>query len=226
MGGLGSIRVVLAAGCALAAGSVGVSLASAQEGPPVPVSFEDPAARIGPSDPVLDLSVRDANPRFAPIAAPGADGDTPRRLELELAAGGGDSPLDISVSQRASLGSDANGDISRRGSGSEVRVGRGLVSDEGNRTQNGGSAVYAFVASDDEALTWQPGARSDFGGSGSSLSLQEQVEIGDVSAGVTFERNGVQTSLAYVEREESASVGGRHFSQNTTFTGVTVTMRR
>lgn len=217
MGGLGPIRVALAAGCALAAGSVGVSIAAAQEGPPVPVSFEDPA---------LDLSVRDSNPRFASIATPGANGDAPRRLELELAAGGGDSPLDISVSQRASLGSDANGDVSRRGSGSEVRVGRGLVSDEGSRTQGGGSAVYVFVASDDEALTWQPGSRSEFGGDGSSLSLQEQVEIGDVSAGVTFERNGVQTSLAYVEREESTRVGNRHFSQDMSFTGVTVTMRR
>lgn len=226
MGGLGSIRVALAAGCALAAGATGVSIAAAQEGPPVPVSFEDPAARVGPADPSLDLSVRDSNPRFAPIATPGADGEAPRRLELELAAGGGDSPLDISVSQRASLGANANGDVSRRGSGSEVRVGRGLVSDEGNRTQGGGSAVYVFVASDDEALTWQPGSRSEFGGDGSSLSLQEQVEIGDVSAGVTFERNGVQTSLAYVEREESTRVGNRHFSQDMSFTGVTVTMRR
>ena len=75
MGGLGSIRVVLAAGCALAAGAVGVSIAAAQEGPPVPVSFEDPAARVGAANPALDLSVRDANPRFAPIATASADGD-------------------------------------------------------------------------------------------------------------------------------------------------------
>ena len=226
MGGLGSVRVALAAGCVLAAGAIGVSIASAQEGPPVPVNFEDPAASVGAADQALNLTVRDANPRFAPIATPGADGDTPRRLELELAASGGESGLDISVSQRASLGSNADGDVSRRGSGSEVRVGRGLVSDEGSRTQNGGTAVYAFVASDDEALTWQPGSRSEFGGDGSSVSLREQVEIGDVSAGVTFERNGVQTSLAYVEREESTRVGNRHFSQDMSFTGITVTMRR
>ncbi len=225
MGGFRSMRGALAAGVALAAGIAGVAFA--QEGPPVPINFEDPAARLaGASAPAMDVSVRDTNPRFAPITTPGADGDTPRRLELEVAAGGGDSPLDISISQRASLGADGNGDISRRGSGSEVRVGRGLVDSENNRTQNGGSAVYAFVASDDEALTWQPGVRSDFGGEGSSLQLQEQVEIGDMSAGVTYERNGVQASLAYVEREESTRVGGRHFSQDTSFTGVTVTMRR
>jgi hypothetical protein len=225
MGGFGSLRTALAAGCALAVGLAGAAFA--QEGPPDPVSFEDPAARLaGESAPSVSLMVQDPNPRFAPIAAPYADGTARRGLELEVAAGGGDSPLDISVSQRASLGADANGDISRRGSGSEVRIGRGLVNDEGARTQNGGTAVYAFVASDDEALTWQPGSRSEFGGQGSSVQLQEQVEIGDMSVGVTYERNGVQASLAYVEREESTRVGVSHFSQDTSFTGVTVTMRR
>lgn len=226
MGGFSSMRGALAAGVALAAGIAGAAFA--QEGPPVPVSFEDPASRlVNASAPTVDLTVRDTNPRFAPIATPSADAEAPRRLELGVAAGGGDSPLDISISQRATIGAGADGDISRRGSGSEVRIGRGLVSnDEGARTQNGGTAVYAFVASDDEALTWQPGARSDFGGQGSSVQLQEQVEIGDMAAGVTYERNGVQASLAYVEREESTRVGGRHFSQDTSFTGVTVTMRR
>ena len=37
----------------------------------------------------------------------------PRRLELALAAGGDDSPVDVSIAQRATLGSDSNGDISR-----------------------------------------------------------------------------------------------------------------
>jgi hypothetical protein len=83
-----------------------------------------------------------------------------------------------------------------------------------------------FVASDDEALTWQPGVRSEFGGQGASLALQDRVEVGDLSAGVTYERNGVQASLAYVEREESARIGQQNFSQDESFTGVTVTMRR
>jgi hypothetical protein len=91
---------------------------------------------------------------------------------------------------------------------------------------NQGSSVYAFVASDNDALTWRPGARSEFGGRGSAFALQEQVEVGDMSAGVTYERNGVQASLAYVEREESTQVGAESFSQDQSFTGVTVTMRR
>jgi hypothetical protein len=225
MGGPGIFRNALLAGGALAAALAGVSFA--QEGPPAPdVNFSDPG-NLNPETPALDLSVRDdATVRFSPSGSddglPEVQG--PRRLELQLAAGGEDSPVDVSIAQRASIGADVNGNIDRRGSGSELRVGRGLV--QRNDGSNQGSSVYAFVASDNEALTWRPGSRTEFGGDGDTFALQEQVEIGDMSAGVTYERNGVQASLAYVEREESTQIGPESFSQDTSFTGITVTMRR
>jgi hypothetical protein len=224
MGGHSSVRNALLVGGFIAATLVGASLAEAQQGPPVPVNFSDPQAALGET-PALDLSVReDENQRFDTVnLAQDRDQPTPRRLELELAAGGGNSPVDVSVAQRASLGADENGDINRRGMGSELRVGRNLVE---RREGSQDPAVYMFVASDDEALTWQPGQRNEFGGSSSSLSLQERVEVGDMSAGVTYERNGVQASLAYVEREESTRVGNRSYTQDQAFTGLTVTMRR
>jgi len=226
MGGPGFFRNALLAGGALAATLVGAGFAGAQQQQDSPsVEFNDPSD-LTPETPALDLSVRDdATVRFSPNPQGGLpDVQGPRRLELRLAAGGGDSPVDVSVAQRATLGADANGDIARRGSGSELRVGRGLV---GRRNNNdGGSSVYAFVASDNEALTWRPGTRSEFGGRGEAFALQEQVEIGDMSAGVTYERNGVQASLAYVEREESTQIGPQSFSQDQSFTGVTVTIRR
>ena len=226
MGGAGLIRNALLAGGALLATLAGIGFAGAQEGASnARVDFADPAS-LTRETPALNLSVRDDTAaRFAPNAQEGLpEVQGPRRLELQLAAGGGDSPVDVSVAQRATFGSDANGDIDRRGSGSELRVGRGLVDRRGSNSQ--GSSVYAFVASDNEALTWRPGARSDFGGQGNAFALQEQVEIGDMSAGVTYERNGVQASLAYVEREESTRVGAESFSQDQSFTGITVTMRR
>ena len=218
------MRNALLAGGALMATLIGVGLAMAQESVgPAAIQLSDPTS-LSQESPALNLSVRDdAVVRFSPNDSnelPEVQG--PRRLELELAAGGGDSPVDVSVAQRASFGSNEDGDVDRRGSGSELRVGRGLVDRNDN---NRGSSVYAFVASDNEALTWRPGARSDFGGEGSSLSMQDQVEIGDMSAGVTYERNGVQASLAYVEREESTRVGHESFSQDRSFTGITVTMR-
>lgn len=223
MGGRATSRIALLASGALAVTLVGAGFALAQESAPAGVDFSDPA-NLAPENPALNLTVReDAAVRFptnTQSELPSVQG--PRRLELELAAGGGDSPVDVSVAQRASIGADENGDLDRRGSGSELRIGRGLV-DRAERTDG---SVYAFVASDNEALTWRPGARSEFGGRGDSWALQEQVEIGDMSAGVTYERNGVQASLAYVEREESTQIGVESFSQDQSFTGVTVTMRR
>ncbi|WP_135211035.1 hypothetical protein [Vitreimonas flagellata] len=227
MGGIKFLRTAFVASTALAATMVGARFASAQDAAlgPGQVDFTDPAAALSqPEAPIVAMDVRDdLRPRFAAPALTN-DGESPRRLELELAAGGGNSPIDVSIAQRATLGADRNGDLDRSGRGAEVRIGQGLV-DRRENSENG-RAVYMFVASEDEALTWQPGARSEFGGAGSSVALQDRVEVGDVSAGVTYEQNGVQASLAYVEREESTRVGRQNFNQDQSFTGVTVTMRR
>ena len=84
---------------------------------------------------------------------------------------------------------------------------------------------YFFAASEDEALTWRPGVRNDFGGSSSSFALQERVEVGDMQAGISYESNGWEASLAYVEREVSFRSGSRTISQDEDFTGFTLTMR-
>ncbi|MEZ5957394.1 MAG: hypothetical protein R3C27_09320 [Hyphomonadaceae bacterium] len=171
-----------------------------------------------------NVSMRsDVAQRFAPTAAENGQAEGPRRLEVEFAAGDGD--LDISFAQRATLGGGANGDINRHARGSEVRIGRGLVQQDNDENQRG-SSTYMFVASDSEALTWQPGQRSDFGGQGSALQMQDRVTVGDMAVGVTYERNGVQASLAYVEREESTTVGNETFNQDESFAGLTLTMRR
>ncbi|MBC7767871.1 MAG: hypothetical protein H7124_03720 [Phycisphaerales bacterium] len=225
MSGTRVLRTALLAGAALAASVLCIGFAGAQEAasPAVSVNLADPEDDL-PEGAALNLSVRDDTAqRFASSSQRRPDDDQ-RGVELELAAGGGNSPLDVSIAQRASIGTNGDGDVTRRGRGSEVRVGRGLVGErqDGNRR----SSTYVFVASEDEALTWQPGSRSDFGGEGSSFAMQDQVEVGDLAAGVTWERDGVQTSLAYVEREESTRVGNETYSQDESFTGVTVTMRR
>lgn len=226
MGGTGMFRTALIATTALAASVFGVAAAQDALEPGV-VDFVDPAAALSqPETPAVALDVRDdLRPRFAaPALTSDAEAEAPRRLELAVAAGGDDSPLDISIAQRASLGANSNGDLDRSGQGSEVRIGRGLV--ERRDGEANSRSVYMFVASDNEALTWQPGARSEFGGSGSAVALQDRVEVGDMSAGVTYERDGIQASLAYVERDESTRVGNQNFNQDQSFTGVTVTMRR
>lgn len=223
MGGKSALRTVLLAGGFLAASVAGVAIA--QDAFSVSdIDFTDAQTAFRAPERSLDVDVRnDDSARFAPVDPNDGGENGDRRLELELAAGGGDAAVDVAIAQRATLGANADGDIDRSGRGSELRIGRGLVN---QREGNGDRAVYMFVASDDEALTWQPGARSEFGGQGASLSMQDQVEVGDLSAGVTYESNGVQASLAYVEREESTRVGQQNFSTDQSFTGVTVTMRR
>jgi hypothetical protein len=227
MAGLNGLRTVLLAGSALVATALGASFAGAQEAlEPGQVDFADPAVALtNPEAPSLQLDVdENATRRFESASLnTSRDDEGPRRVEVELAAGGRNSPIDISIAQRASLGANGNGDVDRQGRGSELRVGRGLV---GERQSGNQSSTYVFVASDNEALTWQPGTRNEFGGEGPSFALQDRVEVGDLSAGVTWERNGVQTSLAYVEREESTRIGNQTYSQDESFTGLTVTMRR
>ncbi len=224
MGGKRPLQMALLAGGAAAAMLLGASVALAQHAAPGEINLNDPATALAEGV-AVDLSVRsDSGVRVMPLSPIAQDESADqRRLELELAAGGEHAPLDVSLAQRATLGADSNGDLSRSGRGSELRIGRNLV---GEREQSNQPSVYMFVASEDEALTWQPGARSEFGGSGGAFAMQDRVEVGDLSAGVTYERNGVQASLAYVERSESTRVGNQSFSQDQSFAGVTVTMRR
>ncbi|MCX7357547.1 MAG: hypothetical protein NT015_05315 [Alphaproteobacteria bacterium] len=231
MGGLVNNRTALLAGGALVAALFGASVAAAQEAP-ASAPNQHAATEAGQVDftdtqTVLrrsNVSVRsDVAQRFGPATETQETTQGPRRVEVEFAAGDGD--LDVSFAQRASLGAGSDGDINRAGRGSEVRIGRGLVGRDENQNPQS-TSTYMFVASDNEALTWQPGQRSELGSQGPSLQLQDRVQVGDMSVGVTYERNGVQASLAYVEREEATTVGTQTFNQNESFTGLTVTMRR
>lgn len=227
-----SVRTLLTASCAL--GAVMISPAAAQqaiEGVPL----EDPNAALAQAEaqPLEFNFGNEVTPRFnftpsasPAFAAPAYFGEQ-RGVELEFAAAGDSAgvPLDVAVAQRATLRADADGEISGGSSGSELRIGRGLVQRGNDRGEN--SSIYFFVADDDEALTWRFGQASNLMGRGGALALQEErVEVGDMSAGVTYERNGVQASLAYVEREVSARIGRESFSQDENFAGFTLTMRR
>lgn len=180
-------------------------------------SQNDLAAQRAPlaqADGPLTLTIGEGSVPFVAMEMVAGESPAPATLELEVAGSSG--PLDMSIAQRATIGASDNG--RRRTTGSELRIGQGLVA----RRQTGeGDTAYMFIASDDEALTWRPGARR----TGAALSLQDQVQVGDRSAGFAMERGGVQASIAYVEREASTQVGVESFSQQEQFAGVTITMR-
>jgi len=189
----------------------------------------DNASFVDPSDAFadrFDLSFSEAasETRFinfapSPSRGDGADRSDYRRYEVELVASAG-AGLDVSFAQSAGLGFNRQGDLERESRGSELRFGRV------RRDQPSSEPTwYFFAASEDEALTWRPGSRNAFGGQGSSFTVQDHVEIGDMQAGVTYERHGWQASIAYVQREISVRTGARTVSQDEDFTGVTLTMR-
>lgn len=152
-----------------------------------------------------------------------------REYEVSLVARGAGAglPVDVGIAQRGSMTVNEQGDIERQGQGAELRLGRGLPSMRRRAAPSWDNpAWYFFAASDDEALTWQPGVRNAFGGTTSTFALQDRVEIGDMQAGITYEAGGLQASLAYVEREISYQTGSRNFTQDESFTGLTLTMRR
>jgi hypothetical protein len=198
------------------------ALAHAEEASPLSVNLTDP-------DHVLDRHIEVTNDdhaqhRFAQLipapdqadASNAAGGEAQRQLQIEVPIKSDALPFDVSLTQRASFGADAHGDLNQQGHGSEGRVGRAL-GEPSRRDDNAPThRIYAFAASDHEALTWTPG----------HIALQQdRIQVGDRQAGVTYEHGNVQASVAYVEREISATVGRTTASQNENFTGVTLTMR-
>jgi hypothetical protein len=194
---------------------------------PTAIDFADPNAAL---EAPFGVQVHESTPtRFSQTGPAGEPSLAPQEgYEFELTANGGavGVPLDMSIAQRGNLSADSGGDLSRQGSGSELRVGQGLSQRRDSSSSASDSPTwYVFAASDDEALTWNPGASNAFGGSGSRLSLEDRVEIGDMQAGVTYEHQGVQASLAYVQRDVTAYVGVQSISRSENFAGVTLTMK-
>ncbi len=147
-----------------------------------------------------------------------------RRYQVQLVASSR-SGYDLAFAQRAGVGFNEQGDIDRETRASELRIGRGLRSMPRDRP-SATPTWYVFAASEDEALIWRPGAqRNAFGGDGNSFALQDRVEIGDMSAGITYEQHGIQASLAYVQREVSVRAGARTYNADQDFAGFTLTMR-
>jgi hypothetical protein len=188
------------------------------------VSFND-SANGGSAPFALNFNTS-ARDRFAGLSAAQlttSNDSSPNHYEVSLVAHGA-ANVDVALAHRSGFGVNREGDISRESRGSEIRVGRGLLPMQRNGTPQQ-SRWYLFAGSEDQAIIWQPGARSEFGGAGQTLALQDRVEIGDRQAGITYETHGVQASLAYVERKVRVHVFGRRLSEDENFTGITLTMR-
>lgn len=188
------------------------------------VSFTDPADSLVSR---FDLSISPgAEPRFTRLAPSEPDArEAPdyRRYEVALVASAVRG-FDVAFAQRGGLGFNAQGEVERETRSSELRLGRGLRNMPRD-TPSSAPKWYLFAASEDEALIWRPGGRTEFGSARGGFALQDRVEIGDIQAGVTYEAHGWQASLAYVQREVSVRAGNETYSEDQNFAGFTLTMR-
>ncbi len=188
------------------------------------VSFADPSDTF--SDRFqLNVSPGEA-PRFSgfsPVGTRERAQQDYRRYEVAVVAGSA-AGFDLAFAQRGGLGFNENGDIDRQTRSSELRLGRGLR-EMPRDTPSPQPKWYFFAASEDEALIWRPGGQTEFGGSSGGFALQDRVEIGDMQAGITYEANGWQASLVYVEREISVQSGVQTYYADQNFAGFTLTMR-
>ena len=158
--------------------------------------------------------------------APGFVRDEPRTLEFSFAAPHTATGLgvDVAIAQRTRISTDRQGDIDYAGAGAEVRVGRNLARIARPWQQSERGSWYIFAASDGQALTWTPEAAIP-GQRG--LRLQDRVTIGDTQIGITYERNGLQASLAVTQREVTYHrVKSEGYSEDESFAGILLTWRR
>ncbi len=212
--------------------TLAASIATAEDavGPSASYIGVDGANFADPADAFSDRFQLDISPgregrfaSFTPDPSRERSSGRNRAYEVSVVADAGNG-VDVAFAQRGGVGFNSQGDVERESRASEVRLGRGLRAMRDDEP-SAGSRWYLFAASEDEALIWAPGSRSEFGAAAGGFALQDRVEIGDMQAGVTYEANGWQTSFAYVQREISARSGARTYHQGERFVGLTVTMR-
>lgn len=106
--------------------------------------------------------------------------------------------------------------------GAELRFGRDF-------DQRGTGAVadswYVFAGTEGEALVWEAG---EYGMSNitGAMALRDQVTVGDMQAGVSFQRGPGQLSLSYIRREVEWGDRNGSFSMDEDFAGVSFTLKR
>lgn len=99
----------------------------------------------------------------------------------------------------------------------EIRLGNFMTIDKGRK----GKGWYVFAATDGEALSFKPGAIG--GDTNMSVSLTEQIVIGDVQAGVSTFIGDTQLTISYMESEAKYSApGGISNSKTEGFAGISL----
>lgn len=105
--------------------------------------------------------------------------------------------------------------------GAEIRVGKGLIRGDGGRAEK--RHFYLFAGAGGQALV------VDVRGEGfrsSALQVEDRVVLGDMQAGLSFERRGLQLSMGLIRREYSFVSAASTLSRTENFGALSLTLRR
>ncbi|MAJ08557.1 hypothetical protein [Ponticaulis sp.] len=110
----------------------------------------------------------------------------------------------------------SSNDAGFEGYSAEIRFGNVVQFERGEAT----SGWYVFAAADGEALSVSTNNFSLSDGAPMTMSLDDQITIGDLQAGVSTYFGGTQFTISYIETEASYSApGGISHSERESFAG-------
>lgn len=141
--------------------------------------------------------------------------------EFEISASDERTGLGFDVAAVPRLSVSEEGAFRQRSVGGEIRIGQNF--DQRGQNVDAGS-WYLFAGADGEALVYEPGGDRNFT---NRMALRDQVTVGDMQAGVSFQRGGGQLSFSYIHREveyNERGIRGQQAAED--FAGVSFTVRR
>jgi hypothetical protein len=170
-----------------------------------------------------NFSVEVAEARDVPLGETSSLRASAPVMEMQIAA---TTPFNFDVGVARRQISEQHASQYTEGGGAEVRLGKNLarLAPEFKAPDAGRTAWYLFAASDGRALTWMPSA--DVSDPNRNLRVQDRAEIGDVQAGVSMQKRGMQASLALVQRTVKTRIGPFKESKDESFAGLTLTWKR
>ncbi len=186
---------------------------------------DDPGEGPGGLDRIVwALSSASALSRFAFVDTDARGTSTPAiasalRYEASFAAPLATSGIDIAFAPSGAVIRTHRTQVTS--AGAEIRIGSGLIRGAGGRAEK--RNFYLFAGAGGQALV------VDVRGEGfrtSALQVEDRVVLGDMQAGLSFERRGLQFSLGLIRREYSYISPASTISRNENFGALSLTLRR
>ena len=190
-----------------------VSLSRPEVALPVPFS----TARL--YQPASLTSVLLDRDQVSPSSQPYAQQRLGAELSLSVPSGRSGLGFDVRIAPRLTMLRE--GDFRARRLGGELQIGQ-TIDQRGDGSATHG--WYLFAGADGEAFIWEPDSQGAM--SFENMALRDKVTVGDVQAGVSFQRGGGQLSLSYIRREVEYRERNLGASESEDFAGVTFTIRR